>query len=134
MSPAVGPYSPVLRVGDWVITSGQVGAAAGPDGTPVIVEGGTVVELRQALANLADVLATEGATLEDVRKTTVFLVDMEDYATLNDVWIESFEGRRPTRTAVGVAALPLGARVEVEAWAHVGRRWVASTDPAAQAT
>ncbi len=128
---AAGPYSPAVRVEDWVVTSGQLGVVPGPDGAPVLVEGGTAAELGQALANLAEVLATQGAGLEDVRKTTVFLVDMGDFAMLNEVWIDVFGTNRPTRSAVGVAALPLGARVEVEAWAHVSRRWVPSSDPTA---
>ena len=118
MSPVAGPYSPVLRVGEWVITSGQIGAVAGPDGRPELVGGGTRAEARQALANLAEVLASQGATLGEVCKTTVFLVDMGDYAALNEVWVEVFTEVRPTRSAVAVAALPLGARVEVEAWAY----------------
>lgn len=118
MSRPVGPYSPVLRVGEWVVTSGQVGVAPGADGAPSLVEGGTVAELRQALANLAEVLGRQGATLADVVKTTVFLVDMADYSAVNEVWTEVFAEHRPTRSAVAVVALPLGARVEVEAWAH----------------
>ncbi len=120
MSPAVGPYSPVRRVGDWVVTSGQVGLATDEAGTAALVPGGTVPELRQALRNVAEVLAIEGATLADVFKTTLFLVDMGDFAAVNEVWVESFgsDDRRPTRSAVAVAALPIGARVEVEAWAY----------------
>jgi 2-iminobutanoate/2-iminopropanoate deaminase len=115
MSPAVGPYSPVRRAGDWVITSGQVGLTA----AGALAEGGTVGQLRQALANLADVLAVEGATVADVVKTTLFLIDMSEFAAVNEVWIEVFAEPRPTRSAVAVAALPVGARVEVEAWAYV---------------
>jgi 2-iminobutanoate/2-iminopropanoate deaminase len=118
MSPAVGPYSPVRRVGDWVITSGQVGVAAAGGGPPSLVPGGTVAELRQALQNVAEVLAVEGATLADVVKTTLYLVDMGDFAAVNEVWVEYFTENRPTRSAVAVAALPIGARVEVEAWAY----------------
>jgi 2-iminobutanoate/2-iminopropanoate deaminase len=118
MSPAVGPYSPVRRVGDWVITSGQVGVATDGTGGARLVEGGTVAELRQALQNAAEVLATEGATLADVVKTTVYLLDMSEFAAVNDVWVEYFTEDRPTRSAVAVAALPLGARIEVEAWAY----------------
>ncbi len=118
MSPAVGPYSPVRRVGDWVVTSGQVGLVTDDSGRASLAEGGTIPELRQALRNLAEVLAVEGATLSDVVKTTLFLVDMGDYATVNEVWMEHFTGQRPTRSAVAVAALPVGARVEVEAWAY----------------
>jgi len=130
VSPAVGPYSPVVRVGEWVITSGQIGVAPSADG-PKIVDGGTLAELRQAMANLAEVLAGEGATLADVKKTTLFLADMNDFAVVNEVWVELFGSNRPTRSAVGVVALPLGALIEVEAWAHVSRRWVESSDPEA---
>ena len=118
MSPAVGPYSPVRRVGDWVITSGQVGLATDDTGASGLVSGGTVPELRQALQNVAEVLAAEGATLSDVVKTTLFLVDMGEFAAVNEVWVEYFTENRPTRSAVAVAALPIGARVEVEAWAY----------------
>jgi 2-iminobutanoate/2-iminopropanoate deaminase len=118
VSRPVGPYAPVRRAGDWVVTSGQVGGRPGPDGSPALVDGGTVAELRQALANLAEVLAAEGATLADVVKTTLFLVDMSELGAVNEVWTEVFGSHRPARSAVAVAALPLGARVEVEAWAH----------------
>jgi 2-iminobutanoate/2-iminopropanoate deaminase len=80
-------------------------------------------ELRQAMANLASLLEAEGASLADVVKTTVFLVDMDDYATMNEVYVEVLEaaapGHRPARSAVAVAALPIGAQVEIEAWARV---------------
>jgi 2-iminobutanoate/2-iminopropanoate deaminase len=122
MSPAVGPYSPVRRAGDWVITSGQVGLTTASGGAPALAEGGTVAQLRQALANLADVLAAEGATLADVVKTTLFLIDMSEFAAVNEVWIEVFAEPRPTRSAVSVVALPVGARVEVEAWAYAPAR------------
>ena len=118
MSPAAGPYTPSRRVGDWVVTSGQVGLGDDGKGGAGLVPGGTVPELHQALQNLAEVLATEGATLRDVVKTTLFLVDMADYASANEVWVEYFSDNRPTRSAVAVAALPIGARVEVEAWAY----------------
>jgi 2-iminobutanoate/2-iminopropanoate deaminase len=118
VSPAVGPYSPVRRVGDWVITSGQVGLATDGTGAAALVTGGTLAELRQALHNVAQVLASEGATLPDVVKTTLYLVDMSEFAAVNEVWVEYFTENRPTRSAVAVAALPIGARVEVEAWAY----------------
>ena len=118
VSPAVGPYSPVRRVGDWVITSGQVGIADDGKGGSALVPGGTVAELRQALQNVAEVLAIEGAALPDVVKTTLYLVDIGDFAAVNEVWVECFTENRPTRSAVAVAALPIGARVEVEAWAY----------------
>jgi 2-iminobutanoate/2-iminopropanoate deaminase len=114
----LGPYAPVRRVGDWVITSGQIGLAAGGNGAPALVEGGTIPQLHQALQNAAAVLATEGATLRDVVKTTLYLVDMGEFAAVNEVWVEYFTEDRPTRSAVAVVALPAGARVEVEAWAY----------------
>ncbi|MHB1555529.1 MAG: RidA family protein [Acidimicrobiales bacterium] len=117
----VGPYRPAVRAGDWVVTSGQIGAAPGPDGILQLVEGGSAGQLRQALANLRSVLAEEGATLADVVKTTVFVVDMSEYALVNEIWIETWPAPRPARSAIGVASLPLGARVEVEAWAYAPR-------------
>jgi 2-iminobutanoate/2-iminopropanoate deaminase len=107
-----------VRAGDWVVTSGQIGAVAGPDGAPRLVEGGTEAQLRQALANVSSVLAQEGATLADVVKTTVFLVDMSEYAFVNGIWVDTWPEPRPARSAIGVASLPIGARVEVEAWAY----------------
>ena len=71
-----------------------------------------------AIPKLLDMLAIEGATLADVVKTTLYLVDMADFAAVNEVWVEYFTDDRPTRSAVAVAALPIGARVEVEAWAY----------------
>ncbi|HWF15260.1 MAG TPA: RidA family protein [Acidimicrobiales bacterium] len=118
MNPAGGPYSPVRRVGDWVITSGQVGLGTNEEGKPTLVPGGTLPQLRQALENVAVVLGTEGATLADVVKTTLYLIDMSEFGAVNEVWVEFFTEDRPTRSAVAVAALPIGARVEVEAWAY----------------
>ena len=123
--PRVGPYSPVVRVAGLLVTSGQLGLQAGPDGSPPsLAPGGTVAELRQALSNLRDVLASEGADLSAVVKATVFLVDLSELAAVNEVWARTFGDHRPARSAVGVASLPLGARVEVEAWA------VAPAEPA----
>jgi 2-iminobutanoate/2-iminopropanoate deaminase len=118
MSVPLGPYSPVRRVGDWVITSGQVGLVVGADGVSALAEGGTLPQLHQALANVTAVLGIEGATLGDVVKTTLYLLDMTEFAAVNEVWVEYFTENRPTRSAVAVAALPVGARVEVEAWAY----------------
>jgi 2-iminobutanoate/2-iminopropanoate deaminase len=118
MSPVLGPYAPVRRAGDWVITSGQIGMATDEQGVAALVEGGTTAQLRQALDNMIAVLATEGVTIGDVVKTTLFLVDMSEFAAVNEVFAEYFT-ERPTRSAVAVAALPAGARVEIEAWAYV---------------
>jgi len=131
VSPAVGPYSPVQRAGEWVVTSGQIGTILGDDGAPKLVEGGTIAEFRQAMANLVDVLASEGASLTDVKKTTLFLSSIDDFAAVNEVWVELFGDHRPTRSAVAVAALPLAAHVEIEAWAYASAKWVPSSDPEA---
>ena len=117
-APTAGPYAPVMRAGEWVITSGQLGVVPAPDGAPTLVGAGTAAQLRQALDNAAALLSSEGASLSDVLKATVYLVDMNDFAEMNAVWVEAFGGHRPARTAVGVAALPLGASVEVEVWAY----------------
>ncbi len=116
-SPAkpVGPYTPIVRAGGWLVVSGQVGVVDGK-----LVGGGVAGELRQALANLEAQLATEGAGVGDVVKTTVFLRHMSDYAAMNETYVAAFGDHRPARSAIGVAELPLGALVEVEAWAWVG--------------
>lgn len=112
----VGPYTPIVRAGDWLVVSGQVGLRDGR-----LVSGGMGAELRQAIANLEAHLASEGAVLADVVKTTVFLRHMSDYAQMNEAYTAAFGDHRPARSAVGVAELPIGALVEVEAWAWVGR-------------
>lgn len=115
MSKPVGPYTPIVEAGPWLICSGQVGIAEG-----ALVEGGLEAELRQALANMAALLEGVGSSMSDVVKTTVFLTDMDDYSDMNRVYVEVFGEHRPARSAVAVAALPIGATIEVEAWAHRG--------------
>ncbi len=113
MAKAAGPYSPIIRAGDWLIVSGQVGL--GDDGK--LVHGGVPAETRQALENVAALLASEGADMADVVKTTVYLRHIDDWPAMNEVYVEAFGETRPARSAVAVAGLPLGALVEVEAWA-----------------
>lgn len=115
MSTPIGPYTPIVRAGPWLVTSGQLGLVDGR-----LVAGGVREETQQALTNLADLLAGEGASLTDVVKATVFLRHMRDYTIVNEVWTEMFAGHRPARTAVAVAELPLHALVEIEAWALPG--------------
>ena len=112
----VGPYTPIVRAGDWLIVSGQVGLADG-----VLVEGGVTAQITQAIASLRGHLESEGATLSDVVKTTVFLTDIADFAAMNEAYVAAFGDHRPARSAVAVPALPVGAAVEVEAWAFLGR-------------
>jgi len=115
MSSPVGPYTPVVRAGDWLVVSGQVGIVDGK-----LVAGGVEGELRQAISNLRALLEANGASLDRIVKTTVFLRHMSDYALMNEVYVAAFGDHRPARSAIGVAELPLGALVEVEAWAFVG--------------
>lgn len=109
----VGPYTPIVRAGDWLVSSGQIGAVDG-----VLVTGGLLAELRQAVENLSGLLEANGASLAEVVKTTVYLRHMSDYAAMNATYVELFGDHRPARTACGVNELPLGALVEIEAWAH----------------
>ena len=85
-----------------------------------IVDGGVPEQTRQVLTNLAAVLASEGASLAHVVKTTVYLRHIDDFAAMNEVYADVFGEHRPARATVGVAGLPMGALVEIEAWAYVG--------------
>ena len=113
MSAPVGPYSPVVRAGGWLVCSGQIGLRDG-----AVVDGGVRAQTVQAMSNLRALLEGEGASLADVVKTTVFLTDMGDFGAMNEEYAAAFAGHRPARSTIGVAALPLGAVVEVEAWAR----------------
>jgi 2-iminobutanoate/2-iminopropanoate deaminase len=117
LSTPVGPYTPIVRVGDWLIVSGQVGIKDGK-----LVDGGTGGQLQQALDNLDALLKSEGAGPNDVVKTTVFLRHMSDYALMNEIYTGYFVDNRPARSAIAVAELPIGSLVEIEAWAHTGSR------------
>ncbi len=116
MTTPIGPYTPIVRAGDLLICSGQVGLVDG-----AVVPGGVAAETRQAIANIEALLVAEGAALTDVVKTTVFLRHMRDYPIMNEVYVECFGDHRPARSTVAVVELPAVALVEVEAWAHVGR-------------
>ena len=115
MSKPVGPYTPIVRAGEWLVVSGQVGLRDGE-----IVTGGVRGQLSQALVNLRGLLEGEGASMTDVVKTTIFLRHMDDYVEMNEAYVEAFGDHRPARSAVAVAGLPLGALVEIEAWARPG--------------
>lgn len=111
----IGPYSPAVRVGEFVFTSGQIGMT--PEGK--MIEGGVEAQAKQVLANLKAVLEAAGASINSVVKTTIFMQDMADYAVVNAVYGEVFGENPPARSAVAVAALPAGALVEIEAVAFV---------------
>ncbi|MBW3641992.1 MAG: RidA family protein [Actinobacteria bacterium] len=114
MTTPVGPYAPLVRAGDWLVTSGQIGLRDGK-----LVHGGVQDQLHQALDNLRVLLAGQGATLGDVVKTTVYLRHLSDYPAMNETYVAAFGDHRPARSAVGVSELPLNALVEIEAWAYI---------------
>lgn len=108
---ATRPFSPAVRVGDLVFLSGMLGNV---EPTRELAPGGIVGETRQALENIRGVLAKIDLGLTDVVKCTVFLADIADYAAMNGVYNEFFRVDPPARSTVGVAALVLGAKVEIE--------------------
>lgn len=112
---AIGPYSQAVVSEGLVYTSGQIGLD--PE-SGEMVSGGVSEQTRQVLANLTAVLQEAGSSLERVLKTTVFLTDMADFATMNAVYGEAFAAVMPARATVAVAGLPKGALVEIEATAR----------------
>jgi len=115
---AIGPYAQAVRLGELIFTSGQIGL---DPRRGELVAGGVVAEARQALANVAAVLAAGGSGLDRVVKTTVFLVDLGDFVAMNEVYAAAFGDAVPARSTVAVAALPRGARCLVEAIATTVR-------------
>ncbi|HEY4334166.1 MAG TPA: Rid family hydrolase [Ilumatobacteraceae bacterium] len=113
MSKPLGPYTPAVRAGDWIIVSGQLGLKEG-----ALVAGGVAAQTAQAIENLKGQLASMGASITDVAKTMCFLTDMDTFATFNTAYVAGFGDHRPARSTVAVVALPAaGAGVEIEAWA-----------------
>ena len=113
MAAPIAHYSKWYRGGDYVFVSGQLGLRDG-----ALVEG-VEAQARVALGNVAEALAEADGTLDDVVKCLVFMTDIADFAAINAVYAEAFGEHRPARSAIGVAALPLGAEVEIEAIAHL---------------
>ncbi len=109
---AIGPYSMAIKAGPFLFVSGQLGL---DPVTGDLVSGGVAAETRQALNNLKAILEAAGSSLEAVVKTTVFLRDMGEFSTMNQVYNEFFTQNPPARSAIQAAALPLGAAVEIEA-------------------
>ena len=111
--PAVGPYSHAVSANGFLYASGQLGLA--PDGSG-LVDGGVEAQARQALTNLAAVAEAGGSSLSDAVKVNVYLTDMADFQAVNAIYSEFFTGDEPpARAAVGVAQLPLGGIVEIDA-------------------
>ena len=108
---AIGPYSQAIRSGELVFTAGQI--PLNPE-TGALVEGGIEIQTRQALTNLARVLEAAGSSLGRVVKTTVFMQDLSEFAAMNAVYGEYFTANPPARSTIQAAALPRGAKVEIE--------------------
>ena len=114
---AIGPYSQAIRVGEFIFCAGQAGL---DPSTGNLVSGGIEAETRRVLQNLAAVLEAAGTSCSRVVKTTVFLLDMNEFARMNAVYAEFFPTNPPARSTVQVARLPKDARVEIEVIALTG--------------
>lgn len=113
---AIGPYSQAVQVGELIFYSGQIPLV--PE-SGVMVEGGVVEQTRQVMANMRAVLQASGLDYADVVKTTIYLLDMGDFAVVNGIYGECFTGIPPARACVQVAGLPKGAAIEID--------WIAVT-------
>jgi 2-iminobutanoate/2-iminopropanoate deaminase len=115
---AMGPYSQGIRSGNLLFTAGQVGL---DPATGKLVEGGIQEQTRRVLDNVSAILEAAGASFDDVVKTTVFLSDIANFAAMNEIYKQYFgSDSPPARSTVQVAALPLGALVEIETMAVLG--------------
>ena len=111
LGPAVGPFSQAIEVGGFLYLSGQVGQ---DPATGKVVEGGIAAETERVLQNLSAVLRATGKSFEHVASVRVFLTNMSDYVAMNGIYAKYFSPPFPARTTIAVAALPLGARVEID--------------------
>ena len=107
---AIGPYSQAIKVGNLLFTSGQIPLTAEGE----LVTGDIATQTHQVFANLKEVLAAAGATLNDVVKATVFVKNIEDFGTINEVYAQYFTDHRPARSLVEVARLPKDVGIEIE--------------------
>jgi 2-iminobutanoate/2-iminopropanoate deaminase len=111
LAPPAGPFSPGVLGGGLLYLSGQV---AQDPATGNLIGGDIASQTHQILRNLAAVLEAAGKSLDDVIRVGVYLTDMADFAAMNEAYRQHFSAPYPARTAIGVAALPLGARVEMD--------------------
>jgi 2-iminobutanoate/2-iminopropanoate deaminase len=109
---AIGPYSQAIKANGFLFVSGQI--ALNPE-TGQMDAVDAVAQTRQVMENLQGILSSQGLTFEDVVKTTIFLTDISDFSRVNDVYASYMPGEPPARSTVQVAALPRGAKVEIEA-------------------
>lgn len=112
---AVGPYSQAIKAGKFIYVSGQLPI---DPSTGKMVTGGVQEETKQSLLNAKEILKIEGYDFTDVVKTTVFLDKISDFAAMNEIYAEFFKEHKPARAAFEVAALPLGANVEIQMVAY----------------
>jgi len=112
---AIGPYSQAIRIGEFLYTSGQI--ALNPENMEMM-NGGIEEETEWVLKNLEAILKADGISLAHVIKTTVYLTDLGEFARVNQVYEKFFGETKPARACVQVAALPKGAKVEIDAIAH----------------
>jgi 2-iminobutanoate/2-iminopropanoate deaminase len=108
----IGPYTPAIRIGNFLFTSGQIGLEPK---TGKLAPGGVVAEAKQALENISTLIKAGGSSLDKVVKTTLFLKDIGDFATVNEIYAQYFKNEPPARSTVQVSALPGGAVFEIEA-------------------
>ena len=113
---AIGPYSQAIQIGDLLFISGQVPI---DPSTGAIVEGDITAQAQQSLSNIKAILNAAGTNMGAVVKTTVFLVDMNDFVAMNEVYAQFFQAPYPARSAVQVARLPKDVKVEIEAIAQL---------------
>ena len=111
LAPPVGPFSQAIKVGGFIFFSGQVGL---DPTTGKLVAGGIAAESERILQNLSVVLKAAGKSFDDVARAGVYLTSMGDFAALNGVYAKHFSQPFPARTTIAVAALPLGACVEID--------------------
>jgi 2-iminobutanoate/2-iminopropanoate deaminase len=113
---ALGPYSQAMRWGNLLFLSGQVGI---DPQTNMLVDGGVEAQTRQVLKNMTAILAAVGLDFSCLLKTTVYLKDMADFKTINEIYADHMPDPYPARSALAVKELPLGAEVEIEAIALI---------------
>ena len=109
---AIGPYSQAIRIGDFLYTSGQI--ALDPK-SGKFLSGEIKEETEQTLRNISAILQADGLELENVIKTTVYLSDLNDFVQMNQIYEKYFSKNKPARACVQVAALPKGAKIEIDA-------------------
>ena len=108
---AIGPYSQAIRIGDFLYTSGQI--ALDPE-SGIFLSGEIEEETEQTLKNISAILQAGGVNFENVIKTTVYLSDLNDFTSMNQVYEKYFSKNKPARACVQVAALPKGAKIEID--------------------